>query len=103
MQVFIESYSKHAKGWNWRLWANYAVGTHRRMWSIFYLILCEKNFLGLGAPACLLDLGVCHFNALAVDVCVGGGGLLWIWRCSPSDLPLGFRGELNVNYQGNSI
>ena len=25
-------------------------------------------FLGLGAPACPLDLGVCRFDALAVDV-----------------------------------
>ena len=39
------------------------------MWSIFYyLILCEKNFLGLEAPACLLDLGVCRFDALVVDL-----------------------------------
>ena len=47
------------------------MGARGGMWSIFYLILCEKNFLGLGALACLLDLGVCHFDALAVDM----GGL----------------------------
>ena len=42
------------------------------MWSIFHLILYEKNFLESGAPVCLLDLEVCQFVALAVDV--GGRG-----------------------------
>ena len=32
------------------------MGGRGEMWSIFYLILFEKNFLGLGALACLLDL-----------------------------------------------
>ena len=54
------------------------------MQSIFYLILYEKNFLGSRATACLLDLGICHFNALAV----GMGGILWIWGCPRSDPPL---------------
>ena len=49
------------------------------MWLIFYLILYEKSFLGSGDPACLLDLGVCHLNALVVDVgeaFCGFGGVL---------------------------
>ena len=65
--------------------------------SIFYLILCEKNFLGLGAPACLLDLGVYCFDALAVDVRgLGGFGDVHRWI-----LLHGFCGELNVNHREN--
>ena len=72
------------RDWKWRLCANYAVGARGGMWSIFYLILCEKNFLGLGAPACLLDMGVCHFDALVVDV-----GAFVDLGCPPSDPPSG--------------
>ena len=68
------------------------------VWSIFQLILCEKNFLELGDPACLLDWG----SAVS---------MLWRWmgglcgfggvRCRI--LIQGFQGKLNINYRGNSM
>ena len=48
------------------------------MWSIFQLILCEKNFLELGAPACLLDWGsvvsmLWWWMGGLLSQCFGGG------------------------------
>ena len=81
-------------------WGQLCSGSPWEMWSIFHLILYDKNFPESGAPVCLLDLEVCQFVALAVEVRGGfcGSGSV---RCRI--LLLGFRGELNVNYRGKLI
>ena len=64
----------------WVLWGG--------VWSIFQLILCEKNFLELGDPACLLDWG----SAVS---------MLWRWMGAFVDLGVSAVGSSFKVFKGN--